>query len=59
MRQVFESAVQKNFLVLGFRFFMSEIRNGVGFWPFLLRLPGPGPNHKREVFRSSFYLKLG
>jgi len=31
------------FLVLGFRFFVGDL-SGVGFWPFWLRLPGPGSN---------------
>jgi len=31
----------------------------VGFLPFWLRLPGPGPNWKMEVFCSNFYWQLG
>jgi len=34
--------MKKNFLVLGFGLFVSDIISGLGFW---LRLPGPGPNH--------------
>ena len=37
-RLVFKSSMKKNFLVLGFVFFV------VGFWPFWLMLPGLGPN---------------
>ena len=39
-RQVFESALKK-IGVLGF--FISDIISGVCFWPFWLKLPGPGP----------------
>jgi len=44
---------------LGFKFFVSDIISGVGFRLLWLRLPDPGPNHKREVFHSSFYWKPG
>ena len=39
--------------------FVSDIISRIGYWPFSLRLPGLGPNCKREVFCSSFYWKLG
>jgi len=42
--QVFESAMKKNFLVLGFRYFVSDITSEVGVWPFWLMLPVLGPN---------------
>jgi len=39
----------------GFRpFFVGDVISSVGFWPFWLRLPAPGPNHQMEVFHSSF-----
>jgi len=47
------------FIGFGFRFFVSNVISGVGFWPFCLRLPGLGPNSRGEDFRSSFYWKLG
>jgi len=50
---------EKNFLVLGFRIFVGGVTSGVGFWPFSLRLSGPGSNRYMEVFHSSFYWKLG
>jgi len=46
---VFEFAMTKN-LVLGLDFFVSDVISGVGFWQFWLRLPGLGPNRKRDVF---------
>jgi len=36
---------------------VGDIISGEVFWPFWLRSPGLGPNHKREVFRSSFLLE--
>jgi len=36
-RQVFESALKKS-LVLGFRFFVSDVVSGEGYW-------AQGPNH--------------
>jgi len=56
MRQAFESAMKK---ILGFRCFVSDIISGLDFRPFWLKLPGPGPNPKMEVFQSSFLWKLG
>jgi len=44
----------KKFLILGFSFFVCDVISGVGFWPFWIRLPGPRPNRKREVFLSIF-----
>jgi len=43
-RQAFESAMKYIFLVLGFRFFVSDVISEVDFWPFWLMLPGLGPN---------------
>jgi len=43
----------------GFGFFVGDVVSGIVLWPFWLRLQGPGSNHKVEVFRSSFYWKLG
>jgi len=37
-RDVFESAMDKIFLVLCFEFFASDIVSGVDFWPFRHRL---------------------
>jgi len=36
--------MKKNVLVLGFGFFVGDVKNRVGFWPFRLRLSDPGPN---------------
>jgi len=36
--------MKKKFLVLGSGFFVGDVISRVGFWPFWLRLPGPGPN---------------
>ena len=36
---------EKNFLVVGFRFFVSDVISEIDFWPFWLMLPGLGPNH--------------
>jgi len=33
--EVFEPAMKKNSLVLGFVFFVSDVISNVGFWPFL------------------------
>jgi len=55
----FEVSNKKIVFGFGFRFFVSDILGGVGFWPFWLRLPGPGPNRKIKVFCLSFYWKLG
>jgi len=32
-------------VVLGFSFFVDDIKSAIGFWPFSLTLPGHGPNH--------------
>jgi len=34
---------------------VSDDISRVGFWLFRLRLPGIGPNCKREEFRSKFH----
>jgi len=52
IQQVFKPSMKKNLFSC---VFMSGIISGVGFWPFWLRLPTPGPNCKVEVFCSSFY----
>jgi len=38
---------------------MGDVIRGIGFWPFWLRLPGPGPQLLDGIFDSSFYWKLG
>jgi len=43
-QQVLELAMRKIFLVLGFRFFLSDFISEVGLWPFWFMLPGLGPN---------------
>jgi len=43
MLQVLESAI-KNICGFGFCFFVSDVINRVGFWPFWLKLPVPRPN---------------
>jgi len=48
--------MKKNIWVLGF--FVSDIINKRGFWPFWLMLTGLGPNHLTEVFPWSFHWKL-
>jgi len=53
-RQVFESALKKYFGVLGLRFSVRNVIRGVGFWPFWLSLPGPGPN----PLNGSIFLKF-
>ena len=40
--QVFQCALKEN-LVLRFGFLVSDLISGIGFWPFWLRLPAPGP----------------
>jgi len=57
MWQVLKFAMKKN--VWGFGFFVSNIISRVGFTPLWLRLPGPGPNRKREIFCSNFDWKPG
>jgi len=57
--QVFESAIKKNYLVLGFGFFVSDVKSGVllgHFDPLHLAL---GLNRQMAVFHWSFYWKLG
>jgi len=37
-------------LVLSFSFFVGNVISGIGFWPFWLRLLGPGPQaHKGNI----------
>jgi len=50
--------MKKNFLVSGFRVFVSDVTSDVGFWQFWLMLPGLVPNRYAEEFRSSFHWKL-
>jgi len=42
-----------------FLFFVGDVISGVGFWPFWLRLPGPGHQSLDGIFDSNFYWKLG
>jgi len=39
--------MKKNFLVLGFGFFVSDVKSGVCYWPLWLMLPGHGPNWQK------------
>jgi len=47
-----KSAMKK---IFGFMCFVSDVISQVGLWPFWLRLPGPGPSYKMEVFCSRLY----
>ena len=36
---------------------MSDVISGVGFWPFWLRLPGPGANFQKVSISLKFLLE--
>ena len=55
-RQLFESSTIKTIFGFRFRFFVSDIIRGVGFWPFWLGLPGTGPKPLNGSISLKFVL---
>ena len=49
--------IEKILKSFGFCFFVGDVINEIGFRPFWLRLPGPGPQHLEGIFWIKFLLK--
>jgi len=49
--------VEKNWKVLDFKFFVGNVKSGLGFRLFWLRLPGPEPQPLEGIFSLYFFRK--
>jgi len=46
--------MKKNILVLRFGYFVGNVISGIGFWPFWLMSPDPGPTARWKYFTQVF-----